>query len=73
MGKKSWSQVVKNDVDPKQRVTFDFVPPPEGTRLVSPIVEVLKKGNDRFKTSIVGTSTKGSVSFKKVCEFAHFM
>lgn len=67
---KSWSQVVKNDSPVHPKVTFDFIPPPEGSKVVTPPDAVLIKDNDRLKTSVVGTITKGVASYSKVCKFA---
>lgn len=39
--------------------------------MVTPPDQVLEKGNEKFKTSIVGTFTKGTVLYNKVVEFAH--
>lgn len=70
--KKSWSQVVE-DVRLKNPVVFKYVPPAEGSLLVTPPDEILRKGNEKFKTTIVGSFTKGVVSYSKVCKFAHTM
>lgn len=70
---KSWSQVVKNAPVATDKVAFKFIPLAEGSDIVSPPDEVLKRGNDKFKNTIVGTFTKGTVPFTKVCEFARNM
>lgn len=68
--KKSWSQVV-NDASPQfTPVKFDFIQLPPGNTLVSPPMEVLKQGNEKFKNCLVGTFSKGFLPFAKVTEFA---
>lgn len=68
----TWAQIV-NDAPPQKRAKFSFVPLPAGLKVVTPPDDVLKKGNDKFKTTIVGKFTKGTVSFSKVKKFAHSM
>ncbi|KAL8155890.1 hypothetical protein AgCh_001079 [Apium graveolens] len=62
---KSWSQVV-NGSPIKQKIRFAYVPLPEGSTVVTPPNNVLKKGNDKFTTTIVEKFTKGTVSYTKV-------
>lgn len=69
---KSWSQVV-NDKSENKKAKFVYMPMPDGLKVVSPPDDVLKKGNDKFKTTIVGKFTRGVVSFTKVNKFAHTM
>ncbi|XP_074364024.1 uncharacterized protein LOC141704734, partial [Apium graveolens] len=52
---KSWSNIVK---DKAPEVKFDYIPLPEGTSVLSPPDEVLRKGNDKFKMCMVGTFSK---------------
>ncbi|KAK1391683.1 hypothetical protein POM88_010739 [Heracleum sosnowskyi] len=55
----------------KKRSCFPLCPPPpDGVNIVTPSDEVLKKGNDKLRITIVGTFTKGSVSCTNVCDFA---
>lgn len=55
---------------PNNNVLFDYFPMKSGSGVVSPPLEVLKKGNDRQRYSIVGTFLKGRLPFKKVADFA---
>lgn len=64
-GTKSWSQVVQKTPTHYNNITFDYVPMPIGAKVVSPLDDVLKKGNEKFKTS------KGTKPFSKVAAFAH--
>ena len=66
---KSWSQVVGN-ASLGNNLTLDYVPPQKGSKLVSPPLEILRKGNDKFKTCIVGTFSRGTVPLSKVTLFA---
>lgn len=65
-----WSKVVSDPSPTKRAVSFDYCPRPEGTSVVSPPVEVLKEGNDKFKFCIVGTFSKGTKPFNTVVGFA---
>ena len=67
--KKSWSDVVNEG--PKNDLVFDFVPLSKGNKMVSPPIDVLKMGNAKLKTSIIGSFSKGVVSFTKIANFAH--
>ncbi|KAK1351843.1 hypothetical protein POM88_053941 [Heracleum sosnowskyi] len=69
--KASWSQVVKKAPVPNNNLSFDYVPMPPGVKIVSPPDEVLRKGNEKLKSSIVGTFTRGAPPFSKVAAFAH--
>ncbi|KAK1384253.1 hypothetical protein POM88_021988 [Heracleum sosnowskyi] len=44
---------------------------PAGVKIVSPPDEVLRKGNEKFKSCIVGTFTRGAPPFSRVAAFAH--
>lgn len=68
MAGKSWSQVLKSD--PPAEVHFEYFPLAPGSEVVNPPDEVLIKGNDKFRFSIVGTFTKKAASFNMVCKFA---
>lgn len=68
---KSWSQVVKKAPSPCNNIIFDYIPMPADMKIISPPDEVLIKGNEKFKTSIVGTFTRGAPPFHKVAAFAH--
>lgn len=68
--KPSWSNVLKNPPPPANNITFDFFPLPTGTKIVSPPVEVLKEGNDKFKNCVIGTFSRGAVPLSTVAEFA---
>ena len=67
---KSWSQVV-NDSPPVPPIKFDFIPKSVGAKVISPPVEVLKQGNDKFKNCLVGVFSKGYLPYNKVNEFAN--
>lgn len=62
----SWARVVKKDT---QVVNFKYFPMAKGATVVDPPDEVLLKGIDKFKNSIVGTFPKGTHSYKTVSEF----
>ena len=66
--KSSWVNVVKKDVTPA--VKFQYYPLESGTSIVQPPDDVLKKGNAKFLNCIVGTFSKGTLSFKSVSDFA---
>ncbi|KAK1384250.1 hypothetical protein POM88_021985 [Heracleum sosnowskyi] len=65
------SQVVKQATSPINNLSFDYVPMPPGVKIVSPPEEVLRQGNNKFKTCIVGPFTRGAPPFSKVAAFAH--
>ena len=67
---KSWSQVVNTASKPNE-LKLDFIPCKAGTRVVSPPIDVLKKGIEKFKCCLVGTFSKGSLPYHKVAAFAH--
>ncbi|XP_074327763.1 uncharacterized protein LOC141665679 [Apium graveolens] len=69
---KTWSQVV-NDVPGKVKINLAYLPPTQGSRVVTPSDDILRKGNDKFKFTIVGSLTRGIVSYTKVCKFARTM
>lgn len=69
--KNTWSSVVKNPPPASNNVVFDYCPPPDGSKVVSPPVEVLKEGNEKFRNCIVGTFSRGALSFNTVAAFAH--
>ncbi|KAK1384257.1 hypothetical protein POM88_021992 [Heracleum sosnowskyi] len=71
MPKTTWSQVVKNPSSPCNNLSFDYVPMPAGVKIVSPPDEVLRKGNEKFKSCIVGTFTREAPPFSRVAAFAH--
>ena len=64
---KSWANVVKRDSPP---LKLHFHSKAKGASLLEPPDEVLIKGNDKYKNYVVGTFSKGTLSFKKVSEFA---
>lgn len=68
---KSWSHVVKTASPVPPQVKFSYVPPKEGENIVAPPDDELKEGNDKLKFTIVGSFTKGTVSFNKMVEFAN--
>lgn len=68
--KKSWSQVVNEHVSKSPPVEFDFIKIPAGTTTISPPVEILKQGNDKFKYCLVGSFSKGYLPYSKVADFA---
>lgn len=68
---KSWSQVVTESSPTAVKAKFTFIPPDAGVSGVSPPDEVLKKGNEKLKTTIVGTFTKGVVPYLKLVDFAN--
>ncbi|KAK1369731.1 hypothetical protein POM88_035823 [Heracleum sosnowskyi] len=69
--KATWSQVVKQAPSHINNLSFDYVPRPPGVKIVSPPEEVLRQGNNKFKTCIVGTFTRGAPPFSRVVAFAH--
>lgn len=71
--KKTWSNVVKNPPTQVNEVKFDYCPRPEGVKVVSPPLEVLQEGNDRFKNCLVGTFSKATRSYNAVVSFARRM
>ena len=64
---KSWANILKKDIPSAK---FQFFPTEKGASLVDPPVDVLKKGNEKFKFCVVGTFSKGTQSYKNVSEFA---
>lgn len=68
--KKSWTQVVNESLPTVHPIQFDHIQLPVGVTKISPPVEVLKHGNDKFKNCLVGTFSKGILSYAKVLEFA---
>ncbi|KAK1360999.1 hypothetical protein POM88_045473 [Heracleum sosnowskyi] len=66
----SWSRVVKNALTMANSVKFDYIPLPEGTKVVSPPDAVLQKGIEKFKNCVVGKISKGSMTFGRVSVFA---
>ncbi|KAK1351496.1 hypothetical protein POM88_054281 [Heracleum sosnowskyi] len=68
---KSWSQIVKDKSPVVEKLKFKYVPYPEGSTIVSPPDEVLMKGNEKLKFCIVGSLTKGVLSYSRICKFAH--
>lgn len=67
---KPWSQVLKNAPPVGNSVKLEYVPLPKGTKIVSPPDEVLRKGNDKLKFSIVGSFSKGTLPYRRVSSFA---
>lgn len=67
----TWSQVVKNIPTRSNLLKFDYVPLPQGQTVVSPPVEVLRKGNEKFKDCVVGSFSKIAMSYGRVSAFAH--
>ncbi|KAK1397096.1 hypothetical protein POM88_006959 [Heracleum sosnowskyi] len=68
--KNTWAKVVQDPPPPVNNVSFKYCPRPAGTNVVSPPLEVLKEGNDKFKNCIVGTFSKGVKSFSMVAASA---
>ena len=64
---KSWATVLKRDCPPPP--SFRFLPPGE-SMIVEPPLEELRKGNDKYKSCVVGSFTKGTKPYKEVAEFA---
>lgn len=65
---KSWANVLKADIPTS--VEFKYYPVEKGATLVQPTDEELMKGNNKFKNCMVGTFSKGTLSYKSVSEFA---
>lgn len=61
-----WSKVVAEPPPKAKVVSFDYFPRPEGITIVSPPVEVLKEGNEKFKFCIEGVFSKGSKPYSMV-------
>lgn len=68
--KNSWAKVVRDPPPSSNNVSFKYCPRPAGTSVVSPPIEVLREGNDKFKNCIVGTFSKGVKSFSLVTSAA---
>lgn len=66
---KSWSNVLKSDLPPINKVVFD-VPLDKGSEIVSPPDEVLQKRIDKLKCCLVGMFPKGAVSYSIVKDIA---
>ncbi|KAK1394460.1 hypothetical protein POM88_013517 [Heracleum sosnowskyi] len=64
---KSWSKVVQSN---EEQVHFEYIPMPEGSKVLSPPDEVLRQGNEKFKLCIVGTFSKGTHPYSVVKRFA---
>lgn len=64
---KTWASMLKNDATAPK---FTYVPSAKGVNVVQPSDEVLKKGNEKYRTCVVGTFTKGTNTYKTVSEFA---
>lgn len=73
LAKNTWSNVVKTPPRPVEKVKFDYCPPAEGSRVVSPPIEVLQKGNNKCKHCVIGTFTKGRCSFSSVVSYVRTM
>lgn len=67
--KPSWAEVI-NKKSTEKLVVFDYKPMASGSKVVSPPKEVLLKGNDKLKCSLVGLFSKGYLPLKKVADFA---
>lgn len=63
---KSWSQIVSN-----VEAALDYCPLPEGSTVVCPPDEELKKGLEKFKWCIVGHFSKGVMPLNSVSTIAH--
>ena len=63
----SWANLLKKDVPTP---SFKYFPVDKGSTIVDPPVEVLRKGNEKFKFCVVGTFSKGTHSYKIVSDFA---
>ena len=68
--KKSWTQVLNDSIPKFTPVKFDFIAKAAGNTKVSPPIEVLKQGNDKYKFCLVGTFSKGHLPYAKVLAFA---
>lgn len=66
--RKSWAEMLKPASNEKP--SFDYIPLKAGSTVVSPPKEVLLKGNEKLKHSVVGVFSKGCLPFRKVEEFA---
>ncbi|XP_063942672.1 uncharacterized protein LOC135150335 [Daucus carota subsp. sativus] len=64
-----WSSVVKKQ-PPIENLVFDYHPLKEGDSVVTPPVEVLKKGMEKFQLCLVGTFSKGTLPLSKLIENA---
>ncbi|KAK1360678.1 hypothetical protein POM88_045152 [Heracleum sosnowskyi] len=64
---KTWSKVVQSN---EEQVHFEYIPMPEGSKVLSPPDEVLRQGNEKFKLCIVGTFSKGTHPYSVVKRFA---
>ncbi|KAK1388172.1 hypothetical protein POM88_016350 [Heracleum sosnowskyi] len=64
--KNSWAKIVHDPLPPVINVSFKYCPRPAESSVVSPPVEVLREGNEKFENCIVGTFSKGVKSFNLV-------
>lgn len=67
---KSWSQVVNDPETSPTPVKFDFIQASAGSTKISPPIEVLKQGNEKFKNCLIGVFSKGYLQYSKVMDFA---
>lgn len=65
---KSWSTILRTPH--VSGPSFEYCPLPQGCNVVTPPDEVLLQGIEKFKCCLVGTFTKGSLSYHKVMECA---
>lgn len=68
---KSWANVLQNDKEVKAK--FGYYPLEKDCNVVEPPLDVLKKGNEKFRCCVVGTFTKGTKSYRDVADFARKM
>ncbi|KAK1384182.1 hypothetical protein POM88_021917 [Heracleum sosnowskyi] len=68
--KNTCAKVVPDLVPPVNYVVFNYCPRPAGSTIVSSPIEVLKKGNEKFKNCIVGTFSKRIKPFSMVASSA---
>ena len=71
LGEKSWSQVLNGSTSKAPPISFDFIKESVGVKKISPPKEVLQRGNERFKFCLVGSFSKGHLTYAKVAAFAH--
>ena len=67
----NWANGLKKDKEVP--VEFGYQPVKGEDKVEESSVDVLRKGNDKYKLCVVETFTKGTNSFKKVAEFAQKM
>ena len=64
----SWANILKKEVPVV--ATFGYYPLEKNATVVEPPLATLREGNEKFRSCMVGSFTKGTKSYKEVSEFA---